>query len=227
MLQDIVSYTNAILPSSRLDATIVLAKTAGIWRKTKTIIGGISELPQNKNAKNANKDCMEVVRPMHHDMYYDYGNAPQYFIYDNKVYTHNTEIQIKQSYRDTNLFDGYKIWSSYKFQYRYMQGSVVYLTFAICNKPLSVKDTTFYAITLIVSERDLPNVIESITKPLEVTDAVIVPYEPKKDWEVDGMGTIWCVYLLALFGSLLFKQWYLGWMFATIIFIAKRKEMLQ
>lgn len=164
---------------------------------------------------------------MHCDMYYDYGNNPHYFIYDNKVYTHNTEIKIKQSYRDTQLSDGDQIWPYAQFCYRYIQYGEVHLTFLKCNQPFHSDDRTPYAITLIIKENDLPLIIESITKPLEVTDAVIVPYKPKKDWEVEGMGLLWFVYLLALFASLVFTQWYLGWIFATIIFIAKRKEMLQ
>ena len=75
----------------------------------------------------------------------------------------------------------------------------------------------------LVDEDLLDIAIEQVTYPIMVD---LPPEEKKKDWEVDKVMWGWVTYIAALIFSLIFKEFYLIWFWATIIFYFYRKEKL-
>lgn len=49
---------------------------------------------------------------------------------------------------------------------------------------------------------------------------------PKRDFEVPGMLGAWIAYIVVMIGLLIFNQWYIGWIAATVIFFNYRNKMM-
>ena len=62
----------------------------------------------------------------------------------------------------------------------------------------------------------------------EITTPFVSPGPPPKkhDWDVEGMGTLWILYIAMLFFSFIFTQWYLIWFWGSIGFFVLRKGLL-
>ena len=144
------------------------------------------------------------------------------FKYREKGYASHTEIKIKQSYLDTHLYKGKKIWSYARFDQRSIHDGKVYCNFSKCKLDL-IEENNKYCGYFLVPEEDLELLIEEIIKPIELTLAHIVK---KKDHESSEVITGWIIYMLIMFISFILTEWYIVWLWATIVFFLWRNKKL-
>ena len=143
-----------------------------------------------------------------------------FFIYNGKGYRAGTVIKLKQEYIDTHLFNGYKIWKyAYLSNKNCAQNKYVFNQYRVypCNK------INEYAGLFLISQEELEDAIEEIIEPREVE---IVPKTKRRDWESNEVMVGWIIYIVALFASLIFREWYIAWLFGSIYFFTWRNGKL-
>lgn len=144
------------------------------------------------------------------------------FQYNGIGYASNTKIQVKQHYIDSNVYNGQRIWKYARFQNRHISGEIIYCRFSKCDLDLfgeSDKCCGYF----LVPEKDLEMLIEEIIYPIEVK---LIPVQKKKDYESSEVMTGWVLVVLVCLISLIFKEWYLVWLCAFIIFFRWRNKKL-
>ena len=136
-----------------------------------------------------------------------------------------TIFKIKESYINTHIEYNQKIWPYAKlrdiildkdrnvFKYRFVPHG--------CKHPISLSYQGYFD----VEPSQINAAIESLYagKPMP-KELVYVP-RPKSDFEVQGMGTLWAIYIVVLIASLIFKDFIGIWAIATYAFYKIRKEM--
>ena len=152
-------------------------------------------------------------------------NDTQTFYYKEKLYSKGTVIKVSQKYTDTHLYNGMPIWKYARFERSYIKSGITYYVFDICNLDLFA-EWQKYTGYFVVDITELELMIGEIVKPIEVKNITTSNREPKKDWEVEGMGVAWATYIAALAGGLIFKEFYIAWGAASYVFFKYRKEKL-
>ena len=91
----------------------------------------------------------------------------------------------------------------------------------------------------VIYATDLLSAIEKITREIRftasteqyieqaTTDIIDDAINPKPDWNHPELIGLWAVYLLLMFGSLIFRQWYLIWPILTFIFLKWRGNIVR
>ena len=163
---------------------------------------------------------------MSYNMHYDQltGQA-QFFMYQNKIYTTNTQIKVAQPYIDSHSEKDAPIWPYARFLRKYIKDNILYYEFNPCKLDLFgewTKSTGMFA----VKASELTSAIEEIILPIEVENVQITLPTSKKDWEDNDMMWAWIIYIAVMVGSLIFKQFYIIWAIATIIFFNYRRKRL-
>lgn len=147
----------------------------------------------------------------------------KYFYYKGQSYTTGTEVKLKQSYIETHKQDGKNIWPYAVFSHRGIRSNpsvyVLWVSKYEWNNPEMLKCAT----TVCIKIEDMEGAIEEIIEPVPIE---LVPAVPKKDWEVEGMGVLWLIYIAVLFFSLIFRDFYVIWICATYGFFKIRKGLL-
>ena len=163
---------------------------------------------------------------MSYDMYYDQltGQA-QFFTYDGKIYTRDTEIKVSQLYIDSHSEKNKPIWPYARFLRKYTKDHVLYYEFTTCQLDLFGEWSKCIG-TFAIKSSELNSAIEEIILPIEVENVEITTPEPKKDWEDNEMLWAWVIYIIVMAGGLIFKQFYIIWAIATIIFFNYRRKRL-
>jgi hypothetical protein len=164
-------------------------------------------------------------------VYTCYENEDLYFIYRNISYCKGTEISLTNSFIQKNSYEGNAIWKYARFCKRIVKDGKNMYFFARCpvdwywmrENNLSRKTFEQTCPYFLIDDARMSNAIESIIKPIEIA---VLPLPQYKDYEVAGVMVGWVIYLLVLFFSLIFKEFYLIWIVASIIFFSVRKGML-
>lgn len=160
-------------------------------------------------------------------MHYDsLTNMAQFFIYNGKIYTQHTIIKVSQSYIDAHANDKEPIWPYYRFMRKYILDNKVYYEFQICKADV-LGEWLNYATSFTTYPSELKSLIEDIVVPVEVENMQIDLPKAKKDWEDSDTILAWIIYIAVMIGSLIFKQFYIIWLIATIIFFNYRRKRLQ
>ena len=149
----------------------------------------------------------------------------QVFCHKEKIYSKGTIIKVSQEYSDTHLYNEMPIWPYARFERSYIKNGITYYVFGECNFD-SFAEWQKYARYFVVDTTELELMIGEIVKPIEVKNITTSNREPKKDWEVEGMGVAWAAYIAALAGSLIFKEFYIAWGVISYIFFKYRKDKL-
>ena len=175
------------------------------------------------------------------------GDPVSMMYYDGDMYYNGTKVKLKDEYIKTHTFYGKKIWKYARFDnittYNNCRGYFFCITKdSLCDllsmgyKNVEERNAIVreHAPYFIIPCHELHNAIEEIIVPLKVEQnlantvqesIVNRAFHPKKDSEVPGMTVLWIIYILALIGSLIFKQFYLLWIVETLLFTRYRKVL--
>ena len=161
------------------------------------------------------------------------------FYYKGDFYLHGTHVTLSDSWINSHQFQGKKPWKYMRFDHRIIDGGIVYLFFysdktdwlSLKKMGLELKDINNYELFFSIKALDIEKAIEEITKPIKLdraeTEAIKQSLtEPQHDWDNNGLVIAWIVYIAAMVGSLIFKQFYILWIVISIIFYQVRKDML-
>lgn len=142
----------------------------------------------------------------------------KYFYFNEHSYTTGTEVELTKNYINSN---SNKIWKYARFiQKSYDKQTYQFMKCRYDSYSEEERECVLY---FAISENELEYVIKEIVKPIPIT---LVPITQKKDWEVEGMFSLWMIYIAVLFFSLIFKEFYLIWIVTSFIFFNIRKKML-
>lgn len=166
------------------------------------------------------------------------GDPRSFFYYKGDFYIDGTEITLKDEYINSHMWNGKKLWkyARYDHQATY-NGRIAYFFcrsksdwLSLNAMGLDARAKNDYAAWFLVDAADLENAIEEITHPIklerEETEAVLDAIAtPKSDFDNPSLIILWLIYIIVMVGSLIFKQFYILWAIATIIFIKYRNDI--
>lgn len=144
-----------------------------------------------------------------------------FFVFKDVGYGYNTIVQISEKYRKTHKYDDRKI-CKYAYFRGVLPGSKKYKFEKAIHK-WGDKDLE-YAWNFMIDADDMEEAIEEIVKANVVE---LVDVEPLKDSESPEVLVGWCVYVFALFFSLIFQQWYIVWTMGSALFFFWRYVKLR
>ena len=143
-----------------------------------------------------------------------------FFVYKGKAYGAGTGIKLKQEYINTYLYNGYRIWQyAYLSNINYKENKYMFNKYKTYPYSESQGCVSYFSI----SQSELDNVIEEIIEPKPVN---VSRAKPKNDGEVEGMGILWTIYIAVMVASLIFREFYIIWIAASVFFFKLRKEIL-
>lgn len=161
-----------------------------------------------------------------------------FFYYKGDFYINGTEIILKDEYINSHKWDGKKLWKYAKYDHQVVRnGMVAYFFCQSKTDWLSLNEMWIdedvrlnYAPYFVVEALDMENLIEGFVHPIklkrEETDAIMENIaNPKSDLENPELVLLWIIYIVAMVGSLIFKQFYLLWIIATIVFCKWRNNI--
>lgn len=156
----------------------------------------------------------------------------KYFPYGDKYYYNGTKVVLSNHFINNYTYKGQKIWKYAWFGHRFVvDGRNLYFFsrdntdwYFLIQNNISQEYINQTCPYFVIEEELLDSAIECFVKPIEITPEPIVE---KKDWQSDKVMRGWFTYALALIGSLIFKEFYVIWVIATIVFFSYRKEQLR
>lgn len=170
---------------------------------------------------------------------YTNGDPRSFFYYKGDYYINGTEIMLKDTYINNHKCNGRKLWKYAKYHHQtYYDGSVAYFFcisrcdwISLYRMGLDEHITDDCAGFFVIKALELEYAIQEITKPIKLeraqTEAILEAIaKPKSDLDNTGVILLWAAYIFVLIGSLIFRQFYLIWIVASILFIKYRKELL-
>lgn len=160
-----------------------------------------------------------------------YENSDRYFTYHDATYCVGTEVIFSDRFAKSFRFYDEPIWKYARFYKRVNKDGRIMCMFTrkttdfwwLKDHGMTWDDYNKTCGYFSVEESQLNNAIEEITKPIEIE---IVPLPKYKDWEVLPVMVGWVIYILVLFFSFIFKEWYLLWAAASFVFFSLRKALL-
>lgn len=140
-------------------------------------------------------------------------------------YDKGTVIKFKKSFTDTYLSRGLKIWPYAGFSRIVLDknGKKIQYTFSPYKCPSKISNEYSGWIDLNVNEFNNDIVEEVYRKPISA-NSVRVP-QPKSDFEIPGMLTLWAIYIIVMVASMIFRDFIIIWAFASYGFFKLRKEL--
>lgn len=156
-----------------------------------------------------------------------YENSDQYFRYRNVAYFTGTHVSFSDNFMTTYRYEGKPIWKYARF-YKRINNTYVFTRLTtdfwwLKEHNMNWDDYKKTCPFFILDKSLLDNAIEVIDDPIEVTIQALPQY---KDWEVTEVMVGWVIYILVLFFSLVFKDFYIIWIAASFLFFTFRKGML-
>lgn len=149
------------------------------------------------------------------------------FRYNEKLYGEGTKVKVSQSYIDKHSTEEKQIWHYAEFECRTIINNEVHLYFKITDWYLAPR-TINYKAFYFVSTKDLNDFIEEIeTPPIDMEKYEVFIPAMRKDWEVKGLMFAWVVYIAAMIGCLIFKDFWIFWIIISIIFDQYRKGKIE
>ena len=168
------------------------------------------------------------------------GDPRSFFYYKGDYYINGTEIILKDSYIKNHTWNGQKLWkyALYDHQTTYNGQTCYFFRQSRCDglslnsMGLDANERSNYAPYFLVSSLDLESAIGEIAHAIKLeraqTEAIIEAVtQPKSEFDNNIMLVLWAVYIIAMFGSLIFKQFYILWAIESFLFFKFRKEMLR
>ena len=152
-------------------------------------------------------------------MYMTHDINFQYFFYQGAAYCTGTKVKFERKFIETFTYNGEYIWETAIFSHRVLidgKSEYVFMPYGI---PVCGKFSGYFYIT----EMELKNAIEEIIKPINIE---LIEKKKKKDCESADVVIGWMLLFVILFFSLIFKEWYLLWMWSIIIFCIWRNRKL-
>ena len=168
-----------------------------------------------------------------------------YMYYNGDFYLNGTEIELSDKFiEDHEKKTGERLWKYARF---YGQTNKNGISYMFTRNKCTFSDLLSMGYRTVEERNDIQDnckpyfvlspfelgvAIEKIVKPLklerEQTEAVLNNIAtPKSDWDYPEMCVAWIVYIVVMIGSLIFKQFYIPWIIATIIFVKYRKGIMR
>ena len=176
-------------------------------------------------------------------MAFNTNEDPRSFMYYRGTYYINgTEIKLKEEYIKSHKFNGLRLWKYAKFHHQVNGSNGIGYFFckaradrlSLQGAGLPIDATDDCAAYFVVPALELENAIEEVTSPIKLSqseqDAVNKAIEnmidhPKGDWDDPALVLLWVLYIAVMIGSLIFKQFFLLWVVATIVFVKIREDI--
>lgn len=168
------------------------------------------------------------------------GDPRSFFYYRGDYYINGTEIILTDEYISKHQWDGKKLWKYARYDHQTVyNGRISYFFCASRIDRLSLNSMGFdvkirddYAPYFVIAALDLEGAIKEFTKPIKLerveTEAILNAItEPENDLDNTGLVILWIIYIAVMLGSLIFKQFYIIWIVASLLFFKWRKEMLR
>ena len=152
----------------------------------------------------------------------------KYFPYNNKYYYHKTKVILRDDFVNRYTYKGKNIWKYAWFSNRFVvNGKNMYLFYKeyvdwyILKQNNANQDYNQTCPYFVLEEEMLGVAIEGFTKPIVIEPKMLIGNKYlNTDTKIKG----WATYIFTLFASLIFKEFYLIWIVATVIFYYYIKE---
>lgn len=155
----------------------------------------------------------------------------RYFLHKGVYYGNGTKVIFTDNFVQNYTYNGKKIWKYAWFSHRIVvNGRSMYFfnrdktdwSFLRQNN-ISQQEPQTCCPFFVIDATLIDLAIEKITYPIIVAAS---PKEKKSDWDDAQVIKMWFVYIGVLVASLVFKEFYLVWIIASILFFYWRKEKL-
>ena len=174
---------------------------------------------------------------------YTEGDPREFMYFNGEYYINGSEIVLSDEYIATHTFYGKPLWKYAKFDHKtFYNNQTAFFFCASRNDWLSFNgmgldpNTRYdYAPYFVVTVSELSSAIKEFSKPIklsqEETEARNKAIEelitnPKSDFDYPELIIGWILYIAALVGFLIFKEFYILWAAATFIFFKYRKGIV-
>lgn len=167
------------------------------------------------------------------------GDPRSFFYYKGDYYINGTEIILTDEYINKHQWNGKKLWKYAKYDHQVnYNGRISYFFcrskcdwLSLNGMGLDIKTQNDYACYFVIDALDIEKAIQEFSHPIKlerseteaIKEAIVTP---KSDLDDTGVMILWIAYIVVMIGSLIFKQFYLIWIVASVLFFTWRKEML-
>lgn len=150
-----------------------------------------------------------------------------FFQYNGKLYGEKAIVKVSQSYIDKHSTEKEQIWCYARFENKTRIDNEIHYFFNITNWGFAPKKINYKAL-LFINAKELNEFIEEIeTPPIDMEKHEVFIPAMRKDWEVKGLMFAWVVYIAAMIGCLIFKDFWIFWIIISIIFDQYRKGKIE
>ena len=163
---------------------------------------------------------------------YTSSDPRSFFYYKGDFYINGTEIILSDEYINTHKWNGKKLWKYARYERQGNYNGIPGYLFNIYNYGcLSRQEQDKYAFDIFISTYDIDCAIEGFKRPIKLeraqTEVVLNAIStPKSEFDNPGVAILWLIYIIAMFGSLIFNQFYILWIIITVVFATFRREFL-
>lgn len=154
-----------------------------------------------------------------------------HFIYNGVAYGNGTKVSLKNSFINNYTYNGKKIWKYAWFGNRVVVNGQNMYFFSkdktdwnfLHRNNIDLRIPQQCCPFFLIREDLIDYAIEEITHPVIVSVSHRVQ---EKDYANESVMWMWFIYVFVMIISLVFKEFYLIWIVASIIFFSWRKEKL-
>ena len=160
------------------------------------------------------------------------------FYYKGDIYIRRTEIKLTDSFIAKKAAQGKKIWKyawytgdayAGEFAFNYSKMTTDELRKLGYSREERMKMPNQYDPIFRIAGWEMDEAIEEIVRseklPKEMTERIMENIADPKTYKTNGEGVLWAIYIAVMIGSLIFNQFYLIWIAATLLFIWIKKGM--
>ena len=162
------------------------------------------------------------------------------FYYKGDIYIKGTIIKLKDEYIKKRAVQGEKIWKYAKYMWMGDPGRFV---FNYCKmdynydlpkmgytdpeerRRIPKEHVPIFGISGWEMEEAIEEIVRRETLPREITEIIMENIADPKTYETKGSGILCAIYVAVMIGSLIFNQFYIVWIVATILFLLIKKGM--
>ena len=170
---------------------------------------------------------------------YTNGDPRSFFYYKGDYYINGTEIILTDEYIKRQLRNGKKLWkyATYHHQVSRNNGIAYFFCRSRCDwlalhgmgvDPKVIDDCeAYFTIDALDIDSEIKEFIHQIKLKRDETDAIKdAIIRQQSDFDHPNVMLLWVVYISVMIGSLIFKQFYILWAVASILFFKWRRDML-
>lgn len=145
--------------------------------------------------------------------------------WNGNYYSTYTIFKMKESYINTHTCYGKRIWPYAALIRIILDSNKNILRYHFvphgCKYPISQN----YLGGFDVEISQIDSAIESVYAGKPMPKEMIYVPQPKSDFEIPGMLTLWAIYIIVMVASMIFKDFIIIWAFASYGFFKLRKEL--